>query len=1162
MRPVMSFAKYLLFVGILLAASHSAFAQESNRFFPPRNRGWITIGLDGGTAFQTGDVKIDFKGYGGSLTLAKNLTYSPGALISFDLRGRFLLARSFGFDTKPSYGILNNPLLNGKDGPGNYLIDKAAPFDSSFVYQNFRNGLGELGIEGVFTFNRLREKTGIVLSVFGGLGLDLYVTKINQLDRNFQSYNYLIVKNNTGGAAVRPSLAALRDNSYESEVENPVLTWMPALGLELGYQLSPHFYLGIGHKTTFSRTDLLDGQAWNDQNLPSGNNDLHHYTNLFLRWDLYRAKAQLEAPSIRILQPYGNPYTSNTPLVPLKARILNVAHQADVLCFLNNAPQRFNFDGSLLQSDLALQAGHNELRIVASNPAGRDEAVVTLLYQQAIPTPTPPTTPPVRPPVRNAPEVRIVQPARSPYTTTQNSIPVLATVHYVQSAREVRLLVNGQNARFSLAENLEANVPLREGSNKIEVEARTPDGDARDVVEVIYRPELQPPVKSASVRITTPEQGAITREPEVQLRAQLEQVRAKEELAVVLNGVAVRAFDFDASAQSLRATLRLREGANRIEVVANTANGKASDAVDLRFQKPEPQGPAPIIQLVQPAASNTIAHMNPYGIQANVEHVNKKEDITLLVNGIAVTNFNFEPIRHQLLADVPLKNGANSIQIKALNAFGNDAKSFVIQYQPPAPQKPEVIILEPANNAEVPKAEVLLRAAFKNLDDKNQIRLFLNDQILNNFTFDAKSMAIRAGLQLREGVNIVKIVAQNSDGSAEAAVKLTYIPMVLELQPKVAFTDPLRSPTRTQQATYAFNAVAEHIKTPDQIKIWANGKAIRSFNFDAKTGAISFETLLMTGENKVKITASNGAGVGSAETLVERLALPAPPKPEVIMLEPTTDAEVPKAELMLKCTVKNVTDKNQVQLSLNGKTLPIFSFDSKSMLVQANLLLSEGLNSIKVLAKNSNGEAEASVRVNYKPPVLEMQPKVSFTNPLRSPARAQQALYTFKALVEHIKTQDQIKITANGKPIRTFNFEAKTGAISFDVLLKTGENKVEISVSNTGGTARAEASVELAATVEASNLPKVEIISSSQPVANPFNPDEASTVVLAKVYNINLKEQITVLLNGTVLPGFNFVVKTGNIDFVAKLKRGINTLEIKVKNAQGTDAASTTVRYE
>jgi hypothetical protein len=492
----------LLTLCLALFAS-TLFAQ--NTHFPARSAGWVTLGIDGGTAFQTGDVKIDFKGYGGGLTLAKNLAYRPGGLLSFDLRGRFLLTRSFGLDTKRSYGIQNNDWLNGTQSNANYLLDQQAPNDSSFVYQNFRNGMGELGLEGVLTFNRLRERTGLVVSLFGGLGIDVYRTKIDQLDALGQRYNYFSINEKNGNSQIKADLRNLRDADFETVVDETKVTWMPAVGIELGYQVTPHFVVGIAHKVTFSRTDLLDGQAWTNQNQPTGNNDLHHYTSLHLRWDLQRAQRTqpaAEPPQINILAPQTNPYISQSAYANLRARVLHVRNKADIFCYLNGVNQAFTLTETLLESNLNLRPGRNEVRIVASNTAGRDEAMTVIIYEEKIEVP--PTT-------RYAPEVRIVFPQRSPFTTNQDNISLVADVKYVQGSRNVQLKVNGVNAQFSFAENLEANVRLREGTNRIVVEASTPDGRASDEIEVIYRRETIPPEAqpSSSTRALAASGGAM-----------------------------------------------------------------------------------------------------------------------------------------------------------------------------------------------------------------------------------------------------------------------------------------------------------------------------------------------------------------------------------------------------------------------------------------------------------------------------------------------------------------------------------------------------------------------------------------------------------------------------------------------------------------------------
>ncbi|MCC6282480.1 MAG: hypothetical protein IT262_17885, partial [Saprospiraceae bacterium] len=138
-----------LLIFLTLCATQLSGQQTASRF-SARERGWWTFGLDGGLAYQSSDVRTQFNGWGAGLTLGKNLLYRPGGMFSFDVRGRGLFTRSYGTDALRSYGLQKNEALNGSYlSDLDYLVDQTAPNDSSFVYQNYRHSMGELGLEGV-----------------------------------------------------------------------------------------------------------------------------------------------------------------------------------------------------------------------------------------------------------------------------------------------------------------------------------------------------------------------------------------------------------------------------------------------------------------------------------------------------------------------------------------------------------------------------------------------------------------------------------------------------------------------------------------------------------------------------------------------------------------------------------------------------------------------------------------------------------------------------------------------------------------------------------------------------------------------------------------------------------------------------------------------------
>ena len=277
-------------------------------------------------------------GYGFGLTLGKNLYYKPGAPLIFDLRGRALYSQSYGLDAQRSYGILRNDALNGFNSSLDYTKDNGG---TGFVFQNHKTHMGELGLEGVLTFNKLREQTNVILSVFGGVGLDWYKTNLDQRDRNgLYSDAYLAIDTLRSVSSIRQNLKNnILDGNYETSAQEHGefgrLGIMPNVGLELGYQLTPNFSIGMGHKVTFAGTDLLDGQKWENNNLATNDNDIHHYTNLNLRWIIQPKENKIDPPVIEIIEPFSNPHTSRNPNGYVRAKISNIKSAMDINYLVN-----------------------------------------------------------------------------------------------------------------------------------------------------------------------------------------------------------------------------------------------------------------------------------------------------------------------------------------------------------------------------------------------------------------------------------------------------------------------------------------------------------------------------------------------------------------------------------------------------------------------------------------------------------------------------------------------------------------------------------------------------------------------------------------------------------------------------------------------------------
>jgi hypothetical protein len=145
--------------------------------------------------------------------------------------------------------------------------------------------LQDLGLQGIVTLNNIRfhkQKTGIVIYGGGGIGVSVFETKVNALDPNGRNYtplfNSVFAKYGAGTYKQRKDilkeLRAAMDKTYETAVEGEG-SRRPALGGKtlkpsgtvlagVAIRLSKRINLAIEDRWTFVKTDLLDGQRWQE----------------------------------------------------------------------------------------------------------------------------------------------------------------------------------------------------------------------------------------------------------------------------------------------------------------------------------------------------------------------------------------------------------------------------------------------------------------------------------------------------------------------------------------------------------------------------------------------------------------------------------------------------------------------------------------------------------------------------------------------------------------------------------------------------------------------------------------------------------------------------------------------------------------------------------
>ncbi len=280
---------------LLFLISVSVFSQKDySRYY----NSW-RLGLNLGGAWQTADYRSCW-GIAGGITLEKGFHENATNVFSFAIRGRYLGANTYGMDYNRNYDVKSNDAYNGKYDPKVNYVDSVS-VAKQYVYDNYKMKLAEGSLELQVTFNRLRERTHVLLNLWGGVGFTSYRTKSDLLAGDNKLYDFSLIDSTGNKTKALNSYNGLIDKNYESNAygskNGNLVTFSPSLGVGLGYQFSPFFSMLWEYKLTLpqgTNADLLDGKLASNKDF-FGSNDYYHYTGLNLVFTL-RGKRKTTTP--------------------------------------------------------------------------------------------------------------------------------------------------------------------------------------------------------------------------------------------------------------------------------------------------------------------------------------------------------------------------------------------------------------------------------------------------------------------------------------------------------------------------------------------------------------------------------------------------------------------------------------------------------------------------------------------------------------------------------------------------------------------------------------------------------------------------------------------------------------------------------------------------
>ena len=1184
--------KKFLLLTFLFTAFFSSKAQFVNY---EHETGW-NIGFNLGATWQSrelysGPTSLEnvttrpFGGFGGGMTLGKSIYEKEGAFFALDWRGRYL-------------GSYNSGWVGVPDSTSTYTGDTTG---NSFGFRNYRMSLHEFSLEAVITLHRLRERTGIILYGFGGIGATFNKVKTEKFDRFDDLNNYSSSDLIGSPNDIANELGYDISNDFETTLTPGRFSLVPSLGFGLGKQFGESFSMGLEYKVAYDILgDEFDGGAQNY--LEDNFMDRYHYAGVFFRWNILSGRTryvpnnnttnnnnwstnqttttntttthttvQQIKPLVNIYHPSINNSVVHSSLYTIKAKIYHVNNSNGITFKQNGLIMTgftYNPNSNEFSANVYLQPGSNQFEIIGSNQYGSDQDSRIIIYDMGTGFTTAP------PPI-----VNFTNPALNSTNVTNPQYNVVATVLNVGSKNDITFTVNGvisNNFTFNAnTKMLSALINLNEGNNNVTVKGVNQVGTDVKTVNIIYtKPQQQPtpipPVVTIDVPSTNPYN---TNSPVEIINGSVLNVTSANNISVLVNGNSVSNFNYDMITKRISFSANLIFGANIIQISGTNTVGTDSRTTTIVYQPLETM-PMPIVEFVVPNVSPFTSPANNITLKATVLNVTSSSYIKVYVNGQVYNNFAYNSTTKEVSFNVNLINGNNLFKVLGTNSVGSDeAEQIVVHKLVQNPLPPIVNITHPNSNPHVTNSNTqLINAQIQNVDNINGVTAKFNGVNVTDFTFDHITDKFTYNAELLVGANIIEITGTNNVGTASKSSTIIYNipesscdnPIIDLIQPKaqtkINIGGNLNAPVNIN-TTNNKGAITAKITNANSIDFKIDGQSVPGYNYNAGTGAFESFLHLKEGANTYQIIAINECG-----TTVQNITYIYTPE-EMPCDNPVIHFVSPEnspynyngvSPLSVSANVLGVNNATQIDCKLNNKPLKKL-FDPNTGMLTANLILVEGNNSFEIIATNDCGTVTQTMVINYTKPLA--RPTVKITVPAPLPYTTDNGNnINVKAKVTNVANASGISILLEGQPFTNYNFNVNTQEVSFNLTLPIGSHDVIVKATNTAGSAQDMGEI-IVEEKEAACIPPVIKVTQPQGVSGAsisINTENSKGAILATIENAT---NVVFKINGQVSPGFNFNPSNGQFESMLNLKEGSNTYELSVSNACGQDKKIVTYNY-
>jgi hypothetical protein len=419
-----------------------------------------------------------------------------------------------------------------------------------------------------------------------------------------------------------------------------------------------------------------------------------------------------------------------------------------------------------------------------------------------------------------------------------------------------------------------------------------------------------------------------------------------------------------------------------------------------------------------------------------------------------------------------------------------------------------------------------INASVTNVAGMSNISLLNSSNIMVPYSYDSYSNQLSANVILNPGINIFILTATNECGTEQKTITIQYKDCI---DPSLSFINPISERTTVIYPSFTFSATVNEIQSTQGILVYQNGVLLNNISFNPTTRILQGNVTLQPGLNTFTVSLTNNCGSTSSSTTVtyENCTTPV-----ITSTNPITNTVVSLAALRLKATIDNITSKENITVTLNGRQVSTTTYNTTTKTADISLQLSSGTNTIIISATNNCGSDSETIIINLNDCI---SPIVTI-NGRNSTVSA--AAYSLSASILNMPSREGITVTLNGSPQ---NFTFSNGQLTSNINLQVGENNLIVSAVRNCGSDSKTIIINLNDCI----APIVTINGRNSTVS------AAAYSLSASILNMPSREGITVTLNGSPQ---NFTFSNGQLTSNINLQVGENKLIVSAVRNCGTDS--------